>query len=451
MRTITLNGKQQRKVEILTRLEAGGISVGEAAMLLGISERQVRRQRVRYRERGMASVVHGNGGRTPANRTDEEVLVRIVALAGPAGKYHDLNVSHLQELLVQEEQIVIGRSTLDRLLKQAGVRQKRRPTPVTHRRKRQRRSAEGMLVQIDGSPFAWLEARGPRAVLVGAIDDATGKVLFLQFRPTEDQVGYLLLLRSLAQAYGLPMSIYHDRHTILRSPKQPTLDEQLNRQTPMSQIQRIMAELGIESIPAYSPQAKGRIERLWGTLQARLTKELRLHNIATLEAANAFLPDFIIRYNAHFAREPQDHNSAWVPLPEDLDINYYFAVRETRKVRADHCISFGRQLLQLLPGKRDPSLTNQTVTVHVVPEGDIYLYQGKRRIDHRQLPPEPSAQRCAMTTPDDQQEGKAQPARQAPKRKVVTLTSPPAAQTPVRTATLTARQRAWLFGQRWSD
>jgi hypothetical protein len=114
-----------------------------------------------------------------------------------------------------------------------------------------------MLLQIDGSPFDWLEGRGPKAHLMGAIDDATGKVLFLLFRPTEDQVGYLLLLRSVAQRYGLPMSIYHDRHTILRSPKEPTIEEELAGRFPMSQIQRVMAQLGIESIPAHSPQAKG--------------------------------------------------------------------------------------------------------------------------------------------------------------------------------------------------
>ena len=138
--------------------------------------------------------------------------------------------------------------------------------------------------------------------MIGAIDDATGQVLFLLFRPTEDQVGYILLLRAIAYEYGLPMSIYHDRHTILRSPKQPTLDDELAGQPPMSQVQRMMAELGIESITAHSPQAKGRIERLWGILQDRLTKELRLAGVTTLEDANAFLPAFLVRYNARFAQ-----------------------------------------------------------------------------------------------------------------------------------------------------
>lgn len=378
-----MNPKQQREVEILTRLEAGVLDVATAAELLGVGARQVRRLRVRFGEVGMAAVIHGNCGRPPVNRTEPARVERILALAGAAGKYPDLNVCHLQEVLAHEEQIVIGRSTLDRLLKQAGLRQPAKSAPPGHRRRRERRPAEGMLLQIDGSPFNWLEGRGPKAALLGAIDDATGKVVGLLFRPTEDQVGYILLLRSIAQTYGLPMSIYHDRHTILRSPKQPTLADQLAGQPPMSQVQRIMAELGIESIPAYSPQAKGRIERLWGTLQDRLTKELRLASVTTLEQANAFLPDFVDRFNDRFAKAPQDPDSAWVPLPSDLDTAYYFASRETRKVRADHCISFAGQLLQLLPRPKEPSLVEQRVTVHVVPEGEIYLYCGKQPLAYR--------------------------------------------------------------------
>jgi len=421
MRTITLNSKQQRDVEILTRLEAGVLDVGATAELLGVGVRQVRRLRVRFRRDGMAAVIHGNCGRRPVNGTDLALVAQILALAGPNGKYRDLNTCHLQELLGREEQIVIGRSTLDRLLKQAGVRQRAKTAPPAHRRRRLRREAEGMLLQIDGSPFHWLEDRGPQGALIGAIDDATGKVLFLLFRPTEDQVGYLLLLRSIAQRYGLPMSIYHDRHTILRSPKQATLEEQLAGQSPMSQIQRIMAELGIESIPAYSPQAKGRIERLWGTLQDRLTKELRLANISTLEQANAFLPGFIERYNARFAQPAQDPADAWVPLPVDLDMPYYFAIRESRKVGRDHCIRFAGRSWQLLPGPQDPSLVEQSVSVHRVPEGDIYLYHGRRRIAHQAFvappiaPPQPPSEATPPVAPG------------------------------VRKST--ARQRAWLFSE----
>lgn len=422
MRTITLNSKQQREVEILSRLEAGALDVATAAELLGVSTRQVRRRRARFRAEGMAAVVHGNRGQAPANRSDPALVARILALAGPQGKYRDLNVCHLQELLAAEELICVGRSTLDRLLKRAGLRQAAKGAPPAHRRRRMRRPAEGMLLQIDGSPFAWLEGRGPKACLIGAIDDATGKVVFLLFRPTEDQVGYILLLRTVAETCGLPMSIYHDRHTILRSPKQSTLEDELAGQAPMSQVQRMMAELGIESIAAHSPQAKGRIERLWGTLQDRLTKELRLAGITTLEQANAFLPAFLARYNARFAQPPQDPESAWVPLPEDCDTAYYFATRDTRKVRADHCIQFAGQWLQLVPSPGTPSLVDQTVTVHVVPEGDIHVYHGTRRLTYEPL-------------------GAPPPARAAPAKEPAWSKLPPV-------PNAKAKQRAWLHGQR---
>jgi len=163
MRTITLNPKQQRHVEILTRLEAGALDVATATELLGVSVRQLRRQRVRFRLDGMAAVIHGNCGRQPANRTEPARVAQILALAGPEGQYHDLNTCHMQELLAREEQIVIGRSTLDRLLKQAGVRQRAKTGPPAHRRRRLRRAAEGMLLQMDGSPFHWLERGGRRA------------------------------------------------------------------------------------------------------------------------------------------------------------------------------------------------------------------------------------------------------------------------------------------------
>jgi len=421
MRTITLNPRQQRDVEILSRLESGVLDAATASALLGVGARQVQRLRVRYRQEGMAAVVHGNRGRAPANRTDRALVERIVALAGPGGKYHDLNTCHLQEVLAETEQIVLGRSTLDRLLKVAGVRQRGKQTVTVHRRRRERRSAEGMLLQMDASPYAWLEERGPQLDLLGAIDDASGKIIELLFRPSEDQVGYLVLVRNIVQRHGLPMSIYHDRHTILRSPKRPTIEEELAGQPPMSQIQRLLAELGIESIPAYSPQAKGRIERLWGSLQDRLTKELRLANITTLEAANAFLPAFSARYNARFAQPAADPNSAWVPLPADLDRHYYFAIRETRTVRADHCISFAGQLLQVLPGPQDPSLVAQRITVHVAPSGDISLYHGRRPL---------AFQACA-----------APPVASPP------LACPAAPPAEPKAHKSSAKQRAWLFGQ----
>ena len=441
MGTITLTDRQQREVRILERLEAGSVDAASAAKALGISARQLRRKRARFRAQGMAAVVHGNQGRRPVNRMDAATRARIVALAGEGGRYAGVNVAHMQELLARAEQIVVGRSTLDRLLKAAGVRTRQTKAKAVHRHRRQRKGAEGMLVQIDGSPYHWLGAAQPMATLIGAIDDATGAILYLHLRPTEDQLGYLLLLRTLARTHGRPMAIYHDRHTILRSPKNPTLEEELAGELPMSQIQRMMYELGIESIPAYSPQAKGRIERLWGTLQDRLTTELRLAGAATLEDANACLASFLEQFNARFAVPPLDPEPAWRPLPKRFDDGCVFAIREERKVSHDPCVRFGcvrfgGRTLQLAPSPKRASLAGKTIHVHVTPEGETLLYAGSERLAYTILQtrvPKPATPAVASADTDA--------------RPVVTGTRPAQSTEPAARRKPTAKQRAWAYAE----
>lgn len=301
MGTITLNEKQRRRCEIITRLIANKISSSEASELLGRSSRQVRRIRQRYEAQGLETLVHGNQGRPSPRGTPSALIEQLRELAGPTGRYHDFNVSHLAELLARDEGIKLPRSTLSRLLITHHIRPPRRAKLAVKRMQRERKSAEGMMLQTDASPHDWLEGRAPEMDLLGAIDDATGKVVYAGFRRSEDQLGYLLMLRTVALRYGLPHILYHDRHTILRSPKQATIEDELAGRKPQSQIQRIIEQLGITSIPALSPQAKGRIERLWQTFQDRLRKEMRLAGIASLEQANLFLETFIPAYNQRFA------------------------------------------------------------------------------------------------------------------------------------------------------
>lgn len=385
--TITLRDKEQRQAQVLTRLVAGRLTLAEAAQLLGLSQRQIQRKSARFETEGVSALVHGNRDRAPGHKTDAALVSKIRALAGPAGPLAQFNVCHLQEILAEQEGIAIGRSTLDRLLKENGVRKpgRGRRCQGTRRKRRERKSAEGMLLQIDGSPHDWLEGRGPRMCLMGSVDDATGKVLYLHFHMSESQEAYLRMLRCVSVRYGLPMAYYHDRHTILRSPKEATIEEELEGREPMSQVQRVLHELGVESITALSPQAKGRIERLWGVLQDRLVKEMTLAGIETLEQANAFLPGFLTRFNARFAVEALDPEPAWVALPADCDLDYFFAARHQRTVRADHTLSFEGKTLQVLDKK---NLSGQKVAVHIVPEGKeggLVLYRGKERLSYRLL------------------------------------------------------------------
>jgi transposase len=388
MGTVTLTDSEQRRSDILTRLNSRGLSGDRAALLLGLSRRQVRRLAAAYALSGMASIPHGNRGKRPHNALDPDVVTQIGELTGQDGPYRGFNVCHTRDLLGERDGIELGRSTLHNLLHpKLPALVPAKSKAVVLRTRRLREGAEGMMVQVDGSLHDWLEDRAPKFCLMGGVDDAKGAVLHLHFRPTENANGYLFMFRDIAVAHGLPMSYYHDKHTILHSPKKPTIEDELAGRTPMSHVQKVMHDLGIGSIAAHSPQAKGRIERLWKTLQDRLVKELRLARVDTMEQANAFLPGFIKRYNARFAVEAADPDTAWVALEKGCDLDYYFSMQDTRTVKADHTVSFDGKTLQICAKSRTRSLAGQTITVRVNPENKLNLYDGKRRLDYREVAP----------------------------------------------------------------
>ena len=246
---------------------------------------------------------------------------------------------------MEKHGIQISRSSVRRLRQEAGLSSPRKRRAPKHRSRRERYPRRGMLLQIDGSDHDWLGDRGPRLTLIAAIDDATGEIPFALFRLEEDAAGYFLLLRKIVEGPGLPLALYADRHTIFRSPKKATLEQELAGEAPRSQFGRLVDELGIELIPSYSPQARGRVERLFGTLQDRLVKELGLENVSSLEQANRFMGDFLPRFNAAFAQEPAEPESAFLPLPEVLDLEEVFCFKYQRKVRNDNTISFAGHIL----------------------------------------------------------------------------------------------------------
>ena len=239
-----------------------------------------------YREEGAAALAHGNRGRKPATTTDADTQQHVRELA--LGPYAGLNHTHLTELLAEREGVAMSRSTVRRILLAAGVRS---PRPRRARRRYSRRERcpqEGMLLQVDGSRHDWLQGRGPALTVVGAVDDATGTVPYALFREQEDAQGYLLMLREIIQRLGVPLALYSDRHGIFqRSPREPeSLAEQLRGRREPTQFARALEELDIGLVVARTPQAKGRIERVWGTFQDRLVSEMRLAGVSTLEHAN---------------------------------------------------------------------------------------------------------------------------------------------------------------------
>jgi transposase len=276
---VTINMNEIKRHHVLQLVEENRITGVEASKHLGLSLRQVRRLLAKYRQEGMAGLVHGNRGRTANNRVDEHVRVKIQKLAQE--EYQDYNDSHFTEELIEEHDLAVSRSTVRRIRRAMGQKSPRKHRSARHRSRRERKPQAGMLLQADGSRHDWLEGRGPWLSLIAYIDDATNEVSGASFRDEEDAAGYFLGLQQICLQTGIPGAIYADQHTIFQSPTKATIEQILAGEQPRSQFGRLLDELGIELIVARSPQAKGRIERLWGTFQDRLVKALRKRGLPT--------------------------------------------------------------------------------------------------------------------------------------------------------------------------
>lgn len=384
--TLTLTATEQQRLLVIGKVDRGELTAGEAAGLLARSERQVRRILAAYRTEGAAALAHGNRGRTPAHRITEEVRQRVVELART--RYAGLNDTHLAEKLEEVEGIVISRSTVRRIRREAGIASPRTRRAPKHRQRRARMPQAGLLIQVDGSHHAWLEDRGPRLVLVAGIDDATGTVVGAHFRLAEDAHGYLQLVHDVVAAHGIPAAIYHDRHGIFRVTGPETIAEQLRGQRDLTQVGRALAELGIRSIPANSPQAKGRVERLFGTLQDRLVAELRLADARTLAEANRVLATFIPAFNARFAVPAAEPTPAFRPLAPAVDLATICGFKYSRTVAHDNTVQLGEHRLQLQPGARRISYAKAEVAVHERLDGSLAVYYQGERVAHQPAPVE---------------------------------------------------------------
>ena len=275
--------KEQTRLQVLNSVLADQVPVCQAAEVLGVSGRHMRRILATYRKEGAAALAHGNRGRRPANTTTETKMTYVVQLART--RYAGTNHTHLTELLMEREGIDLSRSTVRRILVGAGVDSpRRRRRPPRHRVRRKRMAQEGMLLQIDGSHHRWLGEQGPRFVLLLAVDDTTGTVPDALFSQEEDTRGYFLLMEGLIRQCGIPLAVYSDRHAVFKH-----TGEVGQKPAGPTQFARAMEELGIRQIFARSPQAKGRVERTAGTFQDRLVTELRLAGVTTIDEANEVL------------------------------------------------------------------------------------------------------------------------------------------------------------------
>jgi len=377
--TFTLSQKELQRVSVISACIKGDMACARAAGLLCLSVRQVKRLKKRMREEGEAALAHANRGRPSPRRLRDAVRQRIVQLS--RGTYAGFNDHHLQEKLVEYEGFSLSRETLRRLLRQHGLASPRKRRAPAHRQRRLRSARLGELVQLDGSPHDWLEGRGPRLTALGMQDDATGKILAAQFFPSETTFGYLCLLKQMLRRHGVPLAFYGDHSGIfVRNDDLWTVEEQLVGKRQPTQFGRALEQLGVTFIAANSPQAKGRVERLWGVLQDRLTSELRLAQAADIDSANAVLRKFIADYNRRFARKPREMETAWRSAPETLERICCFV--HERIVSNDNVVQWDGRCFQIPQQARRYSFAGAKVQIYQALDGRVSFYYGETRLEH---------------------------------------------------------------------
>lgn len=367
----------------------GKMSTKDAAVLLGLSTRQVKRIKKRVVREGPSGVMHGNRNKIPAHAFSVQVKDRIIAMVWE--RYHDFNFSHLSEILEKEEDIRINRETLRIWLRPLGFGRKIRKKP-RHRKRRERSAQEGQMLFLDGSPHRWFN--NEMTTLLLCTDDATGRPLYGLFRTQEDLEGCFAVCQNVFNRFGLPVCFYLDRASQFTTTRRGGIHVWQRDDQP-TQFERAMQELSVRLIFADSPEARGRAERINQTFQDRLVAELRLRNITTAPAATAYLNTvFIPQYR--FTVEPADSQTAWRTIPADLDLRHILSKRFERTVNKDNTVSVNRQIIQILPTKTRLSFVKANVHVVLWEDGSWHVLHPR----HGELPckPIPSARPAGALT-----------------------------------------------------
>ncbi len=372
-RTEALQGvRMARFLDILDRWERSELSQEDAAGLLGVSDRTFRRWRDRYEEDGEAGLLDRRLGKPSGKRVPPEWEDEVEALY--RHRYAGFRAKHFHEHLEKDHRFRWGYTWTKTFLQSRGLLEKA-PRKGAHRRKRERRPLPGMMLHQDGSRHAWLEGQ-PALDLIVTLDDATGTIYSAFLVEEEGTASTFWALREVLGEHGLPMSLYTDRGShYFRATKAGEIDRDC-----LTQVGRALDQLGVEHIGAFSPQARGRSERMFGTLQDRLPKELRLAGISRMEAANAFIRDvYLPAHNARFAVPAAGQGSAFTPALS-VNLDEILCVREERKVGQDNCVSYRTLKLQIPESPMRPHFVRATVRVHLYPDGSHALFHGPKCI-----------------------------------------------------------------------
>jgi len=340
---IMMRQEELRRLHILKKLRARLISEKDASALIGVSRRQTRRLIRRVEEEGDKGVIHRLRGSVSNRKLSDEIRQRVVGIY--QREYAGFGPTLATEKLIERDDIKISDETLRKWLIGEGIqypRRKKRP----HRRWRERKDYFGQMVQLDGSHHNWFEGRGPQCVFMGYIDDATGEV-FGRFYEYEGTIPAMDSFKRYIHKYGIPLSVYVDKHSTYRSTAKPTIEDELEGKEPMSEFERALKELDVEVIHAHSPQAKGRIERLFKTFQDRLVKEMRLRGIKNIKEANTFVEEYLPGYNKRFRVCAKKEENMHRAVAEGTNLDGILCIKAQRRLRNDFTISYSNRLYQI--------------------------------------------------------------------------------------------------------
>ncbi len=374
---IGMSERDRKKLKVVQEAIDGQITQRRGALMLRLSERQVRRVVRAVREEGDRGVIHKSRGKPSNRRIQKRVKEKILKFYRK--KYRGFGPTLSCEKLEEMEGIKISDETMRKWLMEAGEWEKRRKRKA-HRQWRERKECFGEMVQMDGSQHDWLEGRGAKLALMGYIDDATNNV-YGRFYDYEGTMPAMESFKRYVKKYGLPQSVYLDRHTTYKSPRELTLEEELEGiSKPKSQFERALGELEVEVIHAYSPQAKGRVERLFGVLQDRLVKEMRLRGIKTKEEANEFLKEYLPKHNKRFRVSPANDTDVHVKPAEHVNLDSYLCIKTARTVRNDNTIAYEGRLYQI-----ETAAGRKKVTVEERVDGSLQITSGGSSLRHTEI------------------------------------------------------------------
>lgn len=372
--------REIRRYELVQKVLDEKLTLGQVTEALGMSYRQALRLKAKVAAEGLAGLVHGNRGRPPANQGEEALRARVLALSRE--RYFDFNDSHFTEVLAAEEGIVLSRETIRRWRRQEGLPPKQRRRGPKHRKRRPRSPAEGLMMLWDGSPHHWFGQEHPACSLMAAIDDATGKVLGALFCPAETSWAYLKLLEQVLVRWGAPQSVYQDRHGALKRHDDAwSLREELAGRQDPTQVGAALEALQIQPIFALSPQAKGRVERLFRTLQDRLIACLRKAGLTEIAPANAYLQaGFLEAHNARFAQPAAQPEPVWAKAPKLAARERILSLCYLAKVSPDNAVRLDGLILDIPPGPGKRSYAHAQVQVRQLLDGRWRVYYRDRVI-----------------------------------------------------------------------